>query len=109
MSQTNAEGGQAPQGPQSRFSEEEAKRLVAEATGGSDVREYGGDAIGGAGGGQPSNLAGGEIVGAPTGLASGAQRIMHSGGTLCGGDMGQHGMDSGPIQRPDRDPAAGGS
>ena len=33
------------------------------------------------------------------------ERIMHSGGTLGGGDMGQSGMAAGPIQRPDLDPS----
>lgn len=37
--------------------------FVSEATGGLDVRDYGTDAVGGAGGGQPSNLAGGEMDG----------------------------------------------
>lgn len=54
--------------PEGLFTEAEAKRIVAEATGGVDVRDYGGDAIGGAGGGQPSKLAGGEIGGGCRGL-----------------------------------------
>lgn len=50
---------------------------------------------------------GGAAAGAPTRLGAGAERILHSGGTMGGGDMGQAGTGSGPVQRPELDPARG--
>lgn len=50
---------------------------------------------------QPELYPAAEAVSRTSGVA--AERIMHSGGTLGGGDMGQSGMGAEPVQRTDLD------
>lgn len=64
------------------YTEAEARQMVAEATGRADVREYGGDAIGGARGGQASNLGGGEIGGRWRGSAGMPSTFTQEGPTV---------------------------